>query len=573
MSWFSDLKIKQKLSMLIIMFSAAIILIGVVGYSELKQSSEYTDKIYQNNLTEITIAYENRLYIDAIRTDVLSLMLTTEDRENKQLQERIAATRSLYAAELAKFDTLPLSEVQKKNLQAVKQTIGAYRDGNNATIELAMQNKNAEAYNLYKGQVIAASEATTKALQVLSDEASRSAEQMNRESKAAFAKASMTFTGITIVAVLLGVFIGILIIRQITGRLHSSVAFLGSVAAGDFSQNVTEGELRDKSEFGILSNAVDQMNRNVRTLIKQLVNTSQQLAAASEQLTASAEQSAQASEQVAESIKDVAEGAEKQLQLAVTTNHIVEEMAKGIHQVTVNTEDAVQSAEKTATAASEGRNAVQKTAGQMGVIDQKTQDTAQVISDLEDKSQQIGKIVQLISSIAGQTNLLALNAAIEAARAGSAGRGFAVVADEVRKLAEQSAQATEDISSLIGEVQKKTQAAVSFMNESKREVQVGSELVTQAGQNFGEIMEKITGIVDEINAISAAAEQLAGGTDDVVNAVGKIGEETKKTAEETENISAATEEQSASMQEIASASTHLAQMATELQDAIKKFKI
>ena len=116
----------------------------------------------------------------------------------------------------------------------------------------------------------------------------------------------------------------------------------------------------------------------------------------------------------------------------------------------------------------------------MGVIEQKTNNTADVIGELESKSKQIGQIVSLISNIAEQTNLLALNAAIEAARAGQAGRGFAVVADEVRKLAEQSAHATKDITSLIAEVQFKTQSAVTFMNESKREVKIGSELVDLA---------------------------------------------------------------------------------------------
>ena len=138
MKWFSDLKIKQKLSILIVVFSLGLIIVGSAGYMALKQSSEYTDQIYRNNLTEVTLAYENRLYIDQIRTDVLSLLLTTEDRENKQLQERIAKTRKLYAEELAKYDAMTLSQVQQKNLQEVKDTVAAYRDGNNVTIELCM---------------------------------------------------------------------------------------------------------------------------------------------------------------------------------------------------------------------------------------------------------------------------------------------------------------------------------------------------------------------------------------------------------------------------------------------------
>ncbi|SEJ70776.1 methyl-accepting chemotaxis protein [Propionispira arboris] len=573
MDWFNNLKVKQKLSVLIIVFSCAVVLVGSIGYINLKQSSEYTDKMYENNLTEMQLSYESRIYIRRIRTDILDLMITTDANENKKLSGQIADSRKLLGETLAKYDTLPLSQEQKGNVKELQNNIAKYRDGNNMVVDLALQNKHTEAYTLYKTTVEPLADITSKTLQTITDVSKKNADQMNQASKDNFAKASMMFVLITIFAVIIGAGLGILIVKQIVKRLGESVSFLGGIASGDFSQNVADSNMQDKSEFGVLSKAVDLMNRNIRTLIKQLLNTSEQLAAASQELTASAEQSAQASAQVAESITEVAKGAEKQLEIAITTNRIVEEMAKGIHQVTENTIEVAKSTEKTSVAAVAGGKAVQKTVGQMGVIEQKTNNTADVIGELEGKSKQIGQIVSLISNIAEQTNLLALNAAIEAARAGQAGRGFAVVADEVRKLAEQSAHATKDITSLIAEVQFKTQSAVTFMNESKREVKIGSELVDLAGQNFNEILEMIKGISDEVNEISAATEQLTSGTEDVVTAAGGISAQTKKTAEETETISAATEEQSASMEEIASASTHLSTMAAELQEAIQKFKV
>jgi len=573
MDWFNNLKVKEKLSILIIVFSFAVILVGAIGYINLKQSSEYTDKMYENNLTEMQLSYESRIYIRRIRTDILDLMITADANENKKLSAQIADSRKLLGETLAKYDALPLSQEQKSNVKELQNNLAKYRDGNNMVVDLALQNKNTEAYTLYKTTVEPLADITSKTLQTITDAAKKNADQMNQSSKDNFAKASMMFILITLFAVILGAGLGILIVKQIVKRLGESVSFLGGIAGGDFSQNVAESNMQDKSEFGVLSKAVDLMNRNIRTLIKQLLNTSEQLAAASQELTASAEQSAQAASQVAESIIEVAKGAEKQLEIAITTNQIVEEMAKGIHQVTENTIEVAKSTEKTSVAAVAGGKAVQKTVGQMSVIEQKTNNTADVIGELEGKSNQIGQIVSLISNIAEQTNLLALNAAIEAARAGQAGRGFAVVADEVRKLAEQSAHATKDITSLIAEVQFKTQSAVTFMNESRREVKIGSDLVDLAGQNFNEILEMIKGISDEVNEISAATEQLTSGTEDVVKAAGGISKQTKKTAEETETISAATEEQSASMEEIASASTHLSTMAAELQEAIQKFKV
>jgi methyl-accepting chemotaxis protein len=573
MNWFSNLKVKQKLYFLITVFSIAVIGIGALSYVNLKKSSQSIDTLYMVNVKKIELAYDCRLFQRRIQADVFASMVTTDDNENKKLSNDIVQLKKSFDDTIVQYGQLPLTQQQKAEVEAVKTLVIQYRASNADVLALASQNKNEEAYKLFEAKSAPLGDQIFDKLIAMSNESNQSAEQMTQIAKDDVTNSSMISIVITMFALLIGWAVGILIIKQITMRLSDSVKFLGDIASGDFSQDMTEHSMKDKSEFGVLSQAVDRMNRNIRALIKQLLNTSEQLAAASQELTASAEQSAQASNQVAESITEVAKGAEKQLEMAVTTNHIVEEMAKGIHQVTENTIEVARSTDKTSTAAIEGGKAIEKTILQMGTIEKRTDDTADVIGELESKSKQIDTIVGLISNIAAQTNLLSLNAAIEAARAGDAGRGFSVVAEEVRKLAEQSAHATKDITELIVDVQAKTKTAVNFMNESKREVKMGSELVDLAGKNFNEILSMIKGVADEINEISAATEELTSGTEDVVAAANSISGETKKTADATQTVSAATEEQSASMQEIASASTHLSKMAADLQNEIQKFKI
>jgi len=573
MNWFSNLKVRQKLYFLITVFSIAVIGIGALGHLNLEKSSQSMDTLYMVNVKAIELADDCRLSQRRIQADLFALMVTTDDNENNRLSSDIVQSRERFDDDIVQYGQLPLTQQQKVDLENVKTIVTQYRAANADVIALAVQNKNEEAYKLFQAKAAPLGDQLFDKLIAISNEANQSAKQMTQTAKEAVTSSSMTSIAITVLALLIGVAVGILIIKQITTRLNDSVKFLGDIASGDFSQNVTEHSMKDQSEFGALSQSVDRMNRNIRALIKQLLNTSEQVAAASEELTASAEQSAQASNQIAESITEVAKGAEKQLEMAVATNNIVEEMAKGIHQVTENTAEVSRSTDKTSTAAIEGGKAIEKTVLQMGTIEKRTDDTADVISELEGKSKQIDTIVGLISNIAAQTNLLALNAAIEAARAGDAGRGFSVVAEEVRKLAEQSAHATKDITELIVDVQAKTKTAVDFMNESKREVKMGSELVDLAGKNFNEILTMIKVVADEINEISAATEELTSGTEDVVTAANRISGETKKTAEATQSVSAATEEQSASMQEIASASTHLSKMAADLQNEIQKFKI
>jgi len=573
MNWFSNLKVRQKLYFLIAVFSVAIIGIGAFGYVNLEKSSQSMNTLYMVNVKESEMAYDCRLYQRRIQVDLFALMVTTDDNENTRLSNEIAQLRKSFDDTITQYEQMPLNQQQKAEIENVKTVVEQYRAANAEVVALAVQNKNEEAYKLFQSKAAPLADQLFNKLIAISNEANTSSEKMNQTAKDDVTSSSVTSIAVTVVALLIGLVVGFLIIKQITMRLSDSVKFLGDIASGDFSQDMAEHSMKDKSEFGALSQAVDRMNRNIRALIKQLLNTSEQLAAASEELTASAEQSAQASNQVAISITEVAQGAEKQLEMAITTNHIVEEMSKGIHQVTGNAVEVAKSTDKTSTAAIEGGKAIEKTILQMGTIGKRTDDTADVINELEGKSKQIDTIVGLISNIADQTNLLALNAAIEAARAGSAGRGFSVVAEEVRKLAEQSAHATKDITELIVDVQAKTKTAVDFMNESKREVKMGAELVDLAGANFNEILTMIKGISEEINEISAATEELTAGTEDVVTASGSISDETKKTSEITQTVSAATEEQSASMQEIASASVHLSKMAMDLQNEIQKFKV
>lgn len=137
--------------------------------------------------------------------------------------------------------------------------------------------------------------------------------------------------------------------------------------------------------------------------------------------------------------------------------------------------------------AGQGATVVQEAAQEMEKISESVSDTARVIADLGEKSNEISSIVNTIRGIADQTNLLALNAAIEAARAGEQGRGFAVVADEVRQLAARTSNSTEEISTMIGKIQSGTTSAIDSMNICQQQAEHGNELANQAGKTIVKI--------------------------------------------------------------------------------------
>lgn len=573
MSWLNHLKVAQKLVLLISILIISLVCVSGTGYYFLKKTNNNVEAMYEESLTTVQLITENRVHARRIEATLFSLMLTSNDAENKAFMEEISTRAKLFDENLTRLEKMTLSEAEKTKLKEMRESLGKYRTARTDVIALAAQNKNAEAYALYKEKAEVHAVKFNEILLQLGEVEARKAAQMRDNSASDFSQASVTFAALTLAALFIGLLLGILIIKQITRRLNDIVQFITTIATGDFSHDVSEASLADQSEFGDVSRAVAAMNTNIRNLMKQVSHTSEQLAASSEELTASADQSAQASNQVAASVTDVAKGADTQLRLANNANAVVEKMSASIQQVAKNTQVVSASAEKTATTANAGEQTIEKAVSQMSTIEEKTTSTARVIGELEEKSQQIGQIVEVISAISGQTNLLALNAAIEAARAGEAGRGFAVVAEEVRKLAEQSQEAAKQITDLISEVQAKTNHAVTFMNDGKREVDSGAAVVGAAGQSFREILQMIREITTQIQGISKAIEDISKGTQHVVDAVQQIDQESKNAAAQTETISAATEEQSASVEEIASASRHLAQMAEGLQAEIRHFKV
>ena len=343
------------------------------------------------------------------------------------------------------------------------------------------------------------------------------------------------------------------------------------LAQGDLRER--EAKVFSEDEIGQLAQGFRAMRENLRTLIARVHSQAEQLAASSEELTASADQSAEAANQVAISITAVAAGAGDQLTAANETAAVVEAMSASIQQVAATANGVAGQSSQAAGKANEGSDAVNKAVYQMTQIEETVNNSAKVVSELGERSREIGQIVATISGIAGQTNLLALNAAIEAARAGEQGRGFAVVAEEVRKLAEQSQAATEQIAALIGGIQGDTGKAVQAMDAGTREVKLGAEVVNAAGQAFQEIVLLVTQVSGQVAEISTAIEQMKLGSQQIVGSVNRIDNLSKTAAGEAQVVSAATQEQSATMEEIAASSQSLVHLATDLQEAVRKFLV
>jgi methyl-accepting chemotaxis protein len=571
MHFLNNLKVSVKLGVLILIAFFSLTAVGVTGYSYLQTAGQRMTVMYQERFVPNDLITGSLAEVHAVNSQVLELMLTTDVQRNQELKQGIDKRVDRINQNLAAVEKLPLDAKAAELLAKIKETRQRYIAIRLAISELAVQNKNAEAYALYSSQGTALTTEYIANMRELSNYYTKVSEQMNLENEAANAKATQITIAIIAAAFLILGISGVAIARIITKPLGTMVTVCEELAAGDFRDKPRQ--MLRKDEIGQLDDALVSMRTTLRNILKQVNESAEQVAASSEELTASAEQSALAVNQVAASIQDVAQGAEKQLQAVDETSAVVEQMSAGIQQVAASTNQVSGNSFQASETAKEGQRSVEKAVSQMASIEQTVNNSAHVVTKLGERSKEIGQIVDTISGIAGQTNLLALNAAIEAARAGEQGRGFAVVAEEVRKLAEQSQEAAKQIATLISEIQGDTDKAVVAMSEGTREVKVGTEVVNSAGLAFKEIAALILQVSEQVKESSAAMQQMAGGSQQIVTSVKQIDGLSKAAVEKSQTVSAATEEQSASLEEIAVASQSLAKLAQGLQTAVSHFQI
>lgn len=316
-----------------------------------------------------------------------------------------------------------------------------------------------------------------------------------------------------------------------------------------------------------------QAQENLKAIIRAANEIADRVAKASGQVSSSTGQAMTSSRQISESIQQIAGGSQSQAQQVDEISRLI----KGISTESSNIFQSSNNASKVLMSANDtgrsGGEAARIAISKMSDIQSSVNDSASIVKGLGEKSKRIGKIVEVITSIASQTNLLALNAAIEAARAGEAGRGFAVVAEEVRKLAEEAAKSTDQISDLINEIKEQTDKAVASMDKGTQEVSSGSEVVAKALKSIEDISKLIDQTAVISHGVATATEKQVRDISEVVKSIEQISAVVEESASSTEEVSASAEESTATMEEIASMAQQLSKIADELKAEVSKLKV
>lgn len=237
----------------------------------------------------------------------------------------------------------------------------------------------------------------------------------------------------------------------------------------------------------------------------------------------------------------------------------IQEMTDSIQEVASNAREAANVTAQATEAAARGEEAVDRTVSGILEIRETVAETTRKVKRLAESSQEISKIVALISQIASRTNLLALNASIEAARAGESGRGFAIVADEVRQLADRAAKASKEIEQIVLQIQSETGNVMTAMEEGTQLVIEGTRRAEQAKNSLDEIIEVSRRIDELVRAIFQATVQQT----ETSRSVAQVMQSVELTANET----------SKEAQKVAASLQQLVSIARELQTSVGRFRV
>ncbi|EHS56650.1 methyl-accepting chemotaxis protein [Paenibacillus sp. Aloe-11] len=562
--------IRAKLLLGFLAVIVLLIVISLVSISKMKNLGDNSMEIDSRWMPSVTILGTLNGDVSDVERLSLNIIVERDPAEMEKVQAEYDKVLKKVESGRKTYEKLIATPKEREMYEDFSKKYAAYLEKLPEVIAAGKANDYVQSSILHKESYVLWYSANDTINQLIKLNADGS-KQITQEAVDNFISGRQIVIILSIAAVLLALIMAVIIAQIISKPILRISRAAESIASGDLTGEAIIVKGRD--EISTLALSFNTMVENLRQLIQSVSKTTEMVTTSSEELTASAEQNSQASAQITETVQEVATGTGNQVDMVTKSSQAIEEMSIGVEQIAIRAQNVFASAQDAAHKSAEGNQMIQQAVTQMNAVNDSMNSLAGLMAGLGERSDEIGKIIDVITNISSQTNLLALNAAIEAARAGEHGRGFAVVAGEVRKLAEQSAHSAQQITELVGLIQKDTAHAIEAVAANGQDVMTGREVVQNAGASFELIQETVNKVASEIEEVSAGSEQMSASTDEIVGFVKQISAIAEEAAAGTQHVSAATQEQLASMEEIASSARNLSTMAEDLQGQIGKFKV
>jgi methyl-accepting chemotaxis protein len=488
---------------------------------------------YLGNMLENTL----RLRITSFRT-----LVNREPAALRETDGRIAELIGKLQDAKKNYAALPAEGEELAVYRQFEATLATFLDVQAQVLDLSRQEKMEEMRNLINTRMKDATDLMGVQLNQLITINKQSAAEATVVSKQQYDGANIGVISVSVIAALMTILLAWLLTKSIVNPLSRAVRVAEEIAAGDLTRPI---EVDGKDEATQLLKALATMQQNLRKTIELISGSATQLASAAEELSAVTEESSRGLQQQNNEIEQAATA--------------VNEMTAAVEEVARNAVSTSEASQQSNQTARQGRDRVVETVKSIQDMTQQIQATTGLVEGLAEQGRDIGKVLDVIRSIAEQTNLLALNAAIEAARAGEAGRGFAVVADEVRALAHRTAQSTTEIEQMVAGIQTRTGDAVQSMSRNTDSTRSTLSLANSAGDALELITEAISQINERNLVIASASEEQA-----------QVSREVDRNLVNIRDLAAQT---AAGANQTSAASHELSRLAVDLKAMVTRFVI
>ena len=293
------------------------------------------------------------------------------------------------------------------------------------------------------------------------------------------------------------------------------------------------------------------------------------LTKSSEQLTDITRATTIANEQITENTSQVVAGSQQTLDNINLAANSIMEISENLNHIASESLSMEKTSENTQIITQHSIQNMENVITEMNAIVESVKQSKVIISQLEERTNIIGQIVEVITNISSQTNLLALNASIESARAGEQGKGFAVVASEIRGLAEQSQKAAKEIKELVTGIVENTSKAVEVIDNSNNMIDHGVDAIRKTEESFEDLTKANSEINKMVHSVNSVTQKIAKNSDQLVNIIENIRSISSKTQFDLQSIASSSEEQLAAMEEVSASVETIEKTANELMQVIK----
>jgi len=543
MHWLRNLPVSRKFLYAFGLVCGLCILLGAYSFVTFRGIAAKNAEVSERALPSVIALANVRETIGTLRREDLHLLLcTTPACFADEGAKRTAAINAFYAAERA-YEPMIGGTAERDNCAKLVTSFGQYKDASDRVSALLAAGKTGDALDLLLSENVRTNLETALTTSSGALEVNvKNGTESSHAATAASNRATWINLGVTLLIVVLCAIIGSLLTKVIAPRLTNVLAGLEALAAKDLTAYV---KATGTDEIGRVASALDSGVASIRTVLQSVAQAAETLSAATTEISTRAVQSA----------GNAGTQSSKTSQIAAAA----QEMTATIGEISHNAENAAAASRVSAETADQGGAVMQAAAQTMEKIAQATSSVSTKMTSLARRSEEIGKVVNVIQEISEQTNLLALNAAIEAARAGEHGRGFAVVAGEVRRLAERTKSATEEISGTIRSIQEETRETLHVMQESRAAVETGMGETSRARQSLESIIESSKQVEHQIHLIATAATEQTSASGEISESAGQISQLS------VENMQGA--------EEAVEALKNLASLASDLDGMVRQFHL